>query len=289
MTNLLERAYHRLMEKMISWYDAFIQMLPNLLIVLLILFFINRLANIARKLTGQVIGNFTENTQILQLFRGTVFYVCWIAGISVCLNILHLDKPVTSLLAGAGVIGLALSFAFQDLATNFISGLFIIIERPFNIGDFVETNGFEGHIEKIGVRSIVIKTLDDQHVIIPSKDIFQKPLKNYNLGKQRRITLKVGVAYHEDLEKVRTITKQAVGQIEGVVQEKGIHVHFFEFDESSINFELRFWIDDSDQMYFLGIQSLAVIAIQKAYQKESITIPFPIRTVDFGMISDSKN
>jgi len=72
------------------------------------------------------------------------------------------------------------------------------------------------------------------------------------------------------------------------VQEKGIHVHFFEFDESSINFELRFWIDDSDQMYFLGIQSLAVIAIQKAYQKESITIPFPIRTVDFGMISDSK-
>lgn len=201
----------------------------------------------------------------------------------VALNVLNLEKTVTSLLAGAGVIGLALSFAFQDLATNFISGLFIMIERPFNIGDFIETNGFEGHIERIGIRSIVIKTLDEQHVIIPSKDIFQQPLKNYNLGTERRVTLAVGISYGEDLEKIRQITKSAVELLEQVVQKKGVHVHFYEFGDSSINFELRFWIKNSDQMYFLESRSAAIMAIKRAYDANQIVIPFPIRTLAFDV------
>jgi small conductance mechanosensitive channel len=283
LTQLIERAYLQLHEKFIGWYDELVKMLPNILLAILVVFLVNYIAIGIRRLVEKVVRRLSNSPQVLSVVRGLAFYWVWIAGLMVALNVLNLEKTVTSLLAGAGVIGLALSFAFQDLATNFISGLFIMIERPFNIGDFIETNGFEGHIERIGIRSIVIKTLDEQHVIIPSKDIFQQPLKNYNLGTERRVTLAVGISYGEDLEKIRQITKSAVELLEQVVQKKGVHVHFYEFGDSSINFELRFWIKNSDQMYFLESRSAAIMAIKRAYDANQIVIPFPIRTLAFDV------
>ncbi|WP_035757480.1 mechanosensitive ion channel family protein [Hugenholtzia roseola] len=283
LAQLIERAYLQLIEKLIGWYDELIKLFPNLLLAILVIFFVNYLAIGAKRVVEKVVRRLSSSPQVLSVVRGIVFYLVWIAGLMVALNVLNLEKTVTSLLAGAGVIGLALSFAFQDLATNFISGLFIMIERPFNIGDFIETNGFEGHIERIGIRSIVIKTLDEQHVIIPSKDIFQQPLKNYNLGIERRVTLAVGISYGEELEKIRQVTKKAVEPLEQVVQQKGIHVHFYEFGDSSINFELRFWIKSSDPMYFLEARSAAIMAIKRAYDANQIVIPFPIRTLAFDI------
>ncbi|WP_439556631.1 mechanosensitive ion channel domain-containing protein, partial [Dyadobacter sp.] len=87
-------------------------------------------------------------------------------------GVLGLDKTVTSLLAGAGVLALALGFAFQDLTTNFISGAFIAIQRPIKVGDIIETNGFTGKVLSIGLRSVKLDNFAGQHVELPSKDIF---------------------------------------------------------------------------------------------------------------------
>ncbi len=286
--DLVQRAYEQLTDKLISWFDTIVRMIPNAIIACIVLFIAQRTAKLLKSLTLNVAGRLTDNLTLIRMFGGVAYYAALITGIFLTLNVLHLDKGVASLLAGAGVVGLALSFAFQDLATNFISGLFITIERPFGIGDFIESNNVLGYVERIGIRSIVIRTLDEQHVIIPSKDIFQNPLKNYNMGKERRVTISVGISYAEDLEFVAKVVKNAVRKISEVEEKRPIHVHYSEFGDSSINFELRFWIKESDQMYYLDVRSQAIIAIKKAFDKHRITIPFPIRTLNFGIKGGEK-
>ena len=120
------------------------------------------------------------------------------------LSILQLDKAVTSILAGAGIIGLALAFAFQDIAANFISGIFISFRKPIKLGDVVKINDYMGKVEQINLRDTIILTFQGQMVIIPNKDVFQSPIENYSLLGRRRLDLVVGVSYGDDLEKVKT-------------------------------------------------------------------------------------
>jgi small conductance mechanosensitive channel len=187
--------------------------------------------------------------------------------------VLDLNRLVVSLLAGAGVVGLALSFAFQDLATNFISGIFIAFQRPFKTGDWVETNGFLGSVVEIGIRSIKIKTEDGQDVIIPSKEILQKPLKNYISTPERLITLSVGVSYHDDLRKVQKVVTEIIFSQPETDKSKEISVSFYQFGAMSIDFWVKFWVKSGEHHIFLKAQSDAVIAINEAFARNGITIP----------------
>lgn len=263
-------------------------MLPKFILAVISLTIFLLLARVLRKLSKKVLSKIFNNITIAQVFSSFIFYAIFLTGFFTALSILELDKAVTSLLAGAGVIGLALSFAFQDLATNFISGFFITVQKPFQVGDYVETNGYAGFITKISLRTVNIKDLDGQVIIIPSKDIFQTPLTNYSKISYRRINLEVGVSYDEDLEFVKEIAIDAIKNITEVDKRRNIKVHYHSFGDSSVNFILRFWIKDSHPNFYNDIISKAVIVIKKAFDKNNIMIPFPIRTLDFGIKGGEK-
>jgi small-conductance mechanosensitive channel len=199
------------------------------------------------------------------------------------LSILQLDKAVTSILAGAGIIGLALAFAFQDIAANFISGIFISFRRPVHIGDIVKIKDYMGKVEEINLRDTVIRTFQGQMVIIPNKDVFQSPIENFTLLGKRRIDLTIGVSYGDDLQKVEDITLEALKDIKGLCTEEQATLFYKEFGDSSINFVLRLWVSSTSQPDFLRLGSEAIKRIKKAYDENDIMIPFPIRTLDFGI------
>jgi len=187
-------------------------------------------------------------------------------------------------LAGAGVVGLALSFAFQDLATNFISGFFIVIQKPFVLGDYIKTNNYQGHVKEISLRTVLIQDLDGQDIIIPSKVIIQNPLTNYSLIRKRRVNLKVGVTYNADLRLVKEVTTEAIRNLPEVNTNIGpIRIDFDEFSDSAITFTLRFWIAKSDQNEYNAAVAEAIMTITEVFRENNITIPFPIRTLDFGI------
>ena len=119
-------------------------------------------------------------------------------------------------------------------------------------------------------------------VIIPNKDLLQNPIENYSLMGKRRMDLTVGVSYGEDLERVRDITLKAVADIEGTTDDE-ITFFYQEFGDSSINFDIRIWVNTAEQVEFLQVKSDAVMRIKKAFDQNNITIPFPIRTLDFGI------
>ena len=270
--------------KFTSWLEVAILLLPNLAGALIVLFVFWFLARMARGLVRNLLGRVSDNRQIVGLLA-TLAYVGVVAvGGFVALGILNLDKTVTALLAGVGVIGLALGFAFQDLAANFMSGVLMAIRRPFEIDHVIETNGFLGIVEDISLRSTLLRTFQGQIVMLPNKEVFGNAIINYSLRRKRRVDLSCGVAYGDDLEEVRRVALAAVGGLNLRDPDRAVELFFTEFGDSAINFSVRFWIDFAKQTDFLNAQSEAIIALKKAFDEAGITIPFPIRTLDFGMV-----
>jgi small conductance mechanosensitive channel len=188
-------------------------------------------------------------------------------------------------LAGAGIVGLALGFAFQDLAGNLISGIGLAVNQrwPFKIGDIIETNGVFGEVDEIHLRTSIIRTLDDKMVVVPNREIFQNAVVNFSAAGTRRVDVTCGVSYGDDLEKVKSVVERTIRDLPARSRSKEAEVFFEEFGESSINFVARFWVDYEKHTDYLGARSDAVMAIKRAFADHDITIPVPIRTLDFGI------
>lgn len=280
----MEQAIKKVWEKLDSWIDAFISMLPNmaLAVALFILFLI--LARLGRKLFVKIFDKTpVENQALEDLFATIIYNVILGIGIFTILGILHLDKAVTSLLAGVGVLGLALGFAFQDIAANFVSGIILAFRTPFQIGDIIEVNDIMGSVSRTNLRVTVIKSFTGQEVYVPNKDVLQAPIQNYTVLGKRRIDLGVGVSYGDDLDKVETLVKKTVGDMEGIIDKENLIFDYSEFGDSSINFNIRFWVEYPGQPGFLAMRNSAIKKIKAAFDENDITIPFPIRTLDFGI------
>jgi len=258
-------------------------MLPNLMVAFLVLVFFYYLGKFARRGTAKFLGRMLKNDTIVRVIALFVQYFILFEGLFIALNALELDQTVTQLLAGAGIIGLGLSFAFQSIATNLISGIIIAAQRPLRTGDLIETNGLLGVVEGIDLRVVKMRTFTGEHILIPSKNIIENPLRNYSYVKGRKVHMVVGVSYGEDLDKVEQVTLEAVRGIQERDQTKEVQLAYKSFDDSSISFDLYYWVENNEVFDYLQSRSAAVKAIKKAYDANDITIPFPIRTLDFGI------
>ena len=270
-------------DKIAKWYEITVSMLPNfvLSVVLLVVFYF--VARFFKWLTYSVFLRALRSRELKKIVSKIVYFIILIVGLMTSLSVLELDKTVTSILASVGIIGLALGFAFQDIASNFISGFFMAIHKPFNVGDVVEVKDYQGTVTRLNLRTTELRTFEGNDVIIPNKEIFQNPITNYYSTASRRITVEVGVSYAEDLEHVREVTLKALESLPFILKDRSCEVFFKEFSDSSITFDARFWVEYTQNAQFLSGKSEAIMAIKRAFDKEGITIPFPIRTLDFGI------
>ena len=270
-------------DKLSNWVRELIRLLPNIALAAIVLVVGVLLAKLIRRFSFRVISRMSHSGTLNNLFSSIIYFIFLGIVFFTVLSILNLDKAVTSVLAGAGIVGLALAFAFQDIAANFISGVFISFRRPIRAGDIVKIEDYMGTVREINLRDTVLETFQGQMVIIPNKTVFQNPIENYSILNKRRFDLEVGVSYGEDLEKVRQVTLDAVKGIEGLSKTETTTLFFTEFGDSSINFTLRLWMDSAEQLLYKRVGSEAVMMIKKAYDENDIMIPFPIRTLDFGI------
>lgn len=281
-------SFELVVDKIDAWITNFISMLPNLAVALLVLIIFYVTGKLTRKAVRNLLEKTTSNKTIISLLETIVGIIIIGIGCFIALSVLQLDGAVTSLLAGAGIIGLALGFAFQDIASNFISGVILSIRHPFGLGDIIETNDFYGVVQKLNLRNTIIKTVTGQIVYIPNKSVFENPLQNYTNTGLRRIDLSCGVSYGDDLEKAKKVALEAVDSVENVLSDRGIEFYYEEFGDSSINFKIRFWVKFATNPDFWSVRSDAIIAISKAFDENDIMIPFPIRTLDFGIRGGEK-
>lgn len=284
----IENASDLVLEKLETWTTELIRMLPNIGVAILIVVAGYFMARLLSKLFQKVMLRVTRHNALLSLATNVVYVLIILIALFIALGVLDLDKTVTSLLAGAGIIGLALGFAFQDIAANFMSGVFMAVRKPFREGDIIETQDKMGVVTEMNLRATLVRSFQGQYHIIPNKDVFQNTISNYSRDGKRRIDLEVGVSYGDDLEKVKKVTLDAIRSIDYILQDNDISLYFSEFGDSSINFTVRFWVNFRKQTDFLQGRSDAVMAIKKAYDENDIMIPFPIRTLDFGIKGGEK-
>ena len=277
--------------KLTGWLEKAIALLPNLVIAIVIVVIFVLLARLAKYAFKKIFKKSHGTNMNLMMIGSNIAYLFVITmGVFIALSVMNLDKTVTSILAGAGVIGLALGFAFQDTASNFISGLFIAFRKPFNKGDFIETQDYLGTVRAINLRSTVIETVHGLEVIIPNKEVYQNAITNFTSTKRRRVDISVGVSYADDLDLAEKLAIEAVKDIKNIDQDRDNPISFIynEFGDSSINFSIRIWLVESAQSTYLAARSEAIKNIKKSFDENGISIPFPIRTLDFGIQGGEK-
>lgn len=284
----ISEAYELIMGKLEMWVNAAIKLLPNLAAALLVLIVFIVIGKLVRKAVTKLLHKTTRNKTIINLMETITGVLVVGIGIVLALQILKLEETVTSILAGAGIIGLAIGFAFQDIASNFISGIMLSVRHPFGIGDIIETNGYYGMVKKLNLRNTILKTPQGQIVYIPNKIVFDSPLENFTTGRERRIDLACGVSYGDDIDKARDVALAAVRNIDSRDEDREVEFFYNEFGSSSINFVLRFWVNFRANKDYWQARNDAITAIKKNFDENGIDIPFPIRTLDFGIKDGEK-
>ena len=267
-----------------AWLARLVAQLPNLLVAVLLVLVAWGVARTVRAGLARALRHTSAASPIRTLLTTIVYSAILVTGVFVALGVLGLDKTVTSLLAGVGIVGLALGFAFQDIAANFMSGFILSVRHPFRVGHLVQTNDFFGIVSDVSLRTTVLRQVTGEYVRIPNKDVLNSPLINFSQAGERRVDLQVGVSYGDDLERVRRVAIAAVEGVEARRRERPVELFYEGFGDSSINFVVRFWIPFARQPDYLGARSAAVVAIKQAFDREGITIPFPIRTLDFAPV-----
>lgn len=219
----------------------------------------------------------TVNTQTAPLFKNLSLIVIGAAVVYGLFIVWGID--VTAWLASAGIIGIAVGFAAKDTLSNIISGIFILADKPYSVGDFVELgSGETGIVQAIGLRSTRITTFNDEEVTIPNTVIANEAIVNKSTGPDTgRVNLDIGVAYGTDVEKVKQILLEVARDHEKVLDTPEPAVFFTEFADSSLNFRLACRVRNPLDVY--GVKSELRFVVDDVFRKEKIEIPFPQRDV----------
>lgn len=276
-------AFEGFWEKVKIWASEFADRLPQVIMAILSLLLFYALSRLIVRIIERVLPKISKNEAVNRLISSISSAVIVIVGIFAALSILNLDKTVTSLLAGVGIVGLALGFAFQNAAANILSGVIMAVQSPINVGDIIESYGQFGEVKHIGLRATRMTNPWGQEVEIPNRLVLQEPFEHFTYNGVRRVDVDCRVPLNEDLERVHDVVVEAVKEkVTSLNPNKQVELFFMEFEEFSVKFELRCWVNYTGVMtdYFKG-QSEAIIAIQKGLSESGIEIPIPPRAIHF--------
>jgi small conductance mechanosensitive channel len=282
LSNLSE-SWSKLLEKMGTWLDTLVLQLPNFILAILVMGISIFLLRYVRRYASKALNKMVNNQTVTSLFSNVIAFGFLLIALFLVLDILNLDKALTSLLAGAGVAGLAVGLALQEPLINIFSGILMSVRSLYNIGDFVQTNGYIGTIRNVNLRFTSIKTVTGETVAIPNKLIIQNPLQNYTVDPGRTVEIGCGISYGDDLERVEEIVRSTLSETYSVRSDE-VLFFFTGFGNSSIDFKVRIrLLSCKSNPEYLKETSRGIKALKAAFDREDITIPFPIRTLDFGI------
>jgi small-conductance mechanosensitive channel len=185
----------------------------------------------------------------------------------------------TTIVASFGVAGIVLAFGLQHVLGDVFASFSIFFDKPFNVGDFITVGGNWGVVKKVGIRSTRIESLQGQEVIIPNQELTSAEIHNYKKMEKRRVQFGFGLIYDtaaEKIEKALEITKQVVNSVDLVDFDR---VHFKEYGDFSLNFEVVYHVKTSDYNIYMDVQQEINLKLKKEFEKEHIEFAYPTQTV----------
>ena len=202
------------------------------------------------------------------------YYIIVFAALIVSLDVAGFLENVDSLLVAGGITGIVLGFSAQTVIANFVSGIFMYFDRPLKIGDPVEIAGYGGIVNDIRILSTRIRTWDGTLVRIPNEKVFNSEIRNLMKYPARRVDIKIGIAYREDVNKAIEVIKKTLDEMPYVLAEPEPTVFVNELADNSIIISVRVWAPSEK---WFDVRTQIVQRVKEALDREGIEIPFPQR------------
>ena len=211
-----------------------------------------------------------KNTLFGNFICNVTAKVCWTVLLVVILGKLGVD--VGPIVAGLGVTGFILGFAFQESLGNLASGMMIAINEPFKIGDYVIVAGLEGSVIKMDMMATTLATADNKKVVIPNKSAWGSPITNFSALGRRRVDMQIGISYENDVVKAIKVALEALSVVPGVLKDPAPSVSVAALDDSQITLNIRPWSAGAD---YWAVYNDAQVAVMRAFEKNGVEVPYP--------------
>jgi len=221
----------------------------------------------------------------LSLIQFFVRVAVW--SIALLLLFENLGFDVTALVAGLGIGGIAIALAAQSVLGDLFSSLAIVLDRPFEVGDFIVFGDQNGTVEKIGIKTTRIRSLSGEQIACSNTDLMNSRVHNFKRMDERRIVLVLGVTYDTPASKLERIPEMVKVIVEGQTQARFDRSHFRGFGDSALEFETVYWVLSADYTVYMDVQQAINFGIFRAFESENIEFAFPSRTLYVPELKDA--
>ena len=227
----------------------------------------------------------TEGDHSTEVLIGRLGYGgVWVIGVVVALGVWGID--FATMLGALGLTSVAIGFSLKDVLSNYISGVILLSARPFRIGDQVVIEGYEGTITQVQLRTTTLKTYDGRMIYIPNQEVFQASITNNTASKYLRSSVMVGIDYDANIADARQVIVEAIAVVQNVQPDPLPEVLVRELAASTVNLEVRFWVD-SHRAGFLETTSVVAQRVKEALQAQDIEMPTEIYTLLLKDVPDA--
>ena len=242
-------------------------------------------ARIARGFVKLWIGRFTKISKLLQAFIvGAFFWLFILAGIIIVLASVDVDiTPLFALIGGASFI---LAFAFQDTLGNLASGLMIMINQPFDEGDYIEVGGVGGTVQNVNMVGTTVATPDNRIIVVPNKNVWGNVIVNATASATRRVDLVFGASYEDSIQEVLELLKEQVAAHPKVLSDPPADIRPVELGASAVNFVCRPWVNSED---YWDVKCELTQTVKEAFDARGLTMPFPQQDVHVKSLPKDDN
>jgi small-conductance mechanosensitive channel len=237
------------------------------------------------RIVNYFIGNFlsrkgsgaSDNKSVPAILKFASRTLLWSVILLLALD--NLGINITTLLAGLGVGGIAIALALQNVLGDLFASLSILLDRPFEIGDFITVGDHLGTVEHIGLKTTRLRSLSGEENIFSNADLLQSRIKNYKRMSERRAVFSFGVTYQTSFEKLKKIPTIVRDIIQHEKQTRFDRAHFKEYGDSALNFEVVFYVLSPDYNVYMDIQQNINLELYQSFEQEQIEFAYPTRTL----------
>ncbi len=263
--------------------NGFIDRLPAILLGIFIFFLFFVAGRLTRRLAYKVTRKAQRHNNVALVIGRIGQGVSVLTGLLIAMVIAIPGFTVGQLFSILGVGSVAIGFAFRDILQNFLAGILLLLNQPFRIGDQIIADKLEGTVEDIQTRATFVRTYDGRRVVVPNTDLFTNVVTVNTAFETRRMEHVIGISYDDDIEKAIAVLEDVMRRAPSVMDTPEPDAFVIDFNDSSIDIQLFWWISSPYQKDVIYSRGEVLRTAKHALDEAGITIPFPIRTLDFGL------
>ena len=273
LISLLESVWTKFTTGVATFFEDY---LPKIIVAVLIMVAASILARYAESLVEKALNKSKADKSVTILLKNLTRWT--VLGVGIFISI-GLFVDVSTLMTTLGLATFAVTFAFQDVLKNLVSGIIILVQHPFNVGESVNISGFEGVVVSIATRMTEMECFDGRFVAIPNGNAISQPIINYTRSPKRRAELPIRLPYGTEMSILRDAILPAVAEVPGYLADPTPMVNLDVMDELSIGLTVYFWVDINVLGSMLLVKDKGIEVITRALIDKGIAMPVPVQSI----------